>query len=318
MILFHNAPVLLVPAYAVVVAAPSGADQGCPTPRQITDALMARIPAVVVSGSEASTPGVLRLSVSGGTGANPLRVEMTDQGGEVRLYRNLTVAERGHSDCSALGETVALIVERYLYDLGYEAPLTLPAPLRPAPTDNLTRGPPPPPLGATRFDVFAGGSWRGAAAEESDLEVGIGLGFERGLWSRRLAATISGGVSSSRKSDTAATNGSSFATLRRMPFRIGLFVPLAAGPGQLEPGVRVGVDWLVATVQNGQTDTQIRPRAELALCYRVAMLRRLFVRGGVSGGVGTGDTWTRRDQTTELVEPQVYFKAGLELGFSFQ
>jgi hypothetical protein len=310
--------VLLVPAYAVVVAAPSGPDQGCPTPRQITDALMARIPAVVVSGSEASTPGVLRLSVSGGTGASPLRIEMTDQGGEARLYRNLTVAERGNSDCPALAETVALIVDRYLHDLGYEAPPTLPAPLRPSPADNLTRGPPSLPAGASRFDVFAGGSWRGAAAEESDFEVGIGLGFERGLWGRRLSATITGGVSSTRTAGTPVTNGTSFATVQRMPFRVGLFVPLPWGPGQLEPGVRLGVDRLVATLGDGQTDTQIGPRAELALCYRVTMLRRLFVRGGISGGVGVGDRWTRKDGTTEIVEPQVYFKSGLELGFSFQ
>jgi hypothetical protein len=191
--------------------------------------------------------------------------------------------------------------------------------LRPAPADNLTRGPPPPPPGASRFDVFAGGSWRGAAAEESDFEVGIGLGFERGLGGHRLAATISGGVSSGRKADTPASNGSSFATLRRMPFRIGLFVPLPAGPGQLEPGVRVGVDRLMATLPDGRTDQQVGLRAELALCYRVTMLRRLFVRGGITGGVGQGDTWTRIDQkTAELVEPRVYFKAGLELGFSFQ
>ena len=51
---------------------------------------MARIPAVVVSGSEASNPGVLKLAVSGGSGSDPLRIEMTDQGGEARLYRNLT------------------------------------------------------------------------------------------------------------------------------------------------------------------------------------------------------------------------------------
>ena len=90
---------------------------------------MARIPAVVVSGSEASNPGVLRLAVSGGSGPDPLRIEMTDQGGEARLYRNLVVAEHNRGDCAALAETVALIVDRFLHDLGYEAPPTLPAPL---------------------------------------------------------------------------------------------------------------------------------------------------------------------------------------------
>ncbi len=84
----------LVPAYAVVVAAPSGPDQGCPSPHQIADALNARIPALVVSGSEATNPGTLKLTVSGRR-RERLRCasRWSDQGGEARLFRNLTVAE---------------------------------------------------------------------------------------------------------------------------------------------------------------------------------------------------------------------------------
>ena len=190
----------LVPAYAVVVAAPSGPDQGCPSPHQITDALMARIPAVVVSGSEASNPGVLKLAVSGGSGSDPLRIEMTDQGGEARLYRNLTISERGRGDCTALAETVALIVDRFLHDLGYEAPTTLPAPL-PAADANLSRGPPPVPVGAVRFDLFAGGPGAPVRPTNSDFELGFGLGLERGVAGRRFAATFTGGTSGDRHYD---------------------------------------------------------------------------------------------------------------------
>jgi len=309
--------VFLVPAYAVVVAAPSGPDQGCPSPHQITDALMARIPAVVVSGSEASNPGVLKLAVSGGSGSDPLRIEMTDQGGEARLYRNLTVSERGRGDCAALAETVALIVDRFLHDLGYESPVTLPPPLA-GPDANLSRGPPPAVSGASRFDLFAGGSWRGATGEDSDFELGFGLGFERGLGGRRFAITFTGGTTKSKSNPS----GNDYtATLRRMPFRLGFWVPIFAGPGQLEPGIRIGFDWLSATQSpTAPSQTKVAPYGEAALCYRVSILRRLFARLGAAVGAGRGSDWVGPGDAPVHVfsEPSVYFKAGLELGFSFQ
>jgi len=315
--------VFLVPAYAVVVAAPSGPDQGCPSPHQITDALMARIPAVVVSGSEASNPGVLKLAVSGGSGSDPLRIEMTDQGGEARLFRNLTVAERGRSDCAALAETVALIVDRFLHDLGYEAPPTLPPPL--AGSDaNLSRGPPPAASGASRFDLFAGGSWRGPTGGDDDFELGFGLGFERGLLGRRLAVTFTGGTT---KSMSQPSGDQYTATLRRIPFRLGFWIPILAGPGQLEPGIRVGIDWILITqTMPGKSQTKQPPQVEGALCYRVAMLRRLFARIGGAVGAGKGYDWYpppppgAGPYSGKIVfsEPAFYVKAGLELGFSFQ
>jgi len=314
--------VFLVPAYAVVVAAPSGPEQGCPSPHQITDALMARIPAVVVSGSEGSNPGVLKLAVSGGSGSDPLRIEMTDQGGEARLYRNLVVAEHSRGDCTALAETVALIVDRFLHDLGYEAPPTLPAPL-PGPDANLTRGPPPAASSGGRFDLFAGGSWRGASTDESDFELGFGAGFERGVVGRRLAATLTVGTSATRSAT--AMNGS-IATLHRMPIRLGIWVPINAGPGQLEPGVRAGLDWLFLRQEppttGGVAQSGTRPsfRVELALGYRVNMLRRFFARIGAAIGTGTGYSIGVKNEPAGqyFTEPETYIKSGLELGFSFQ
>jgi len=314
--------VFLVPAYAVVVAAPSGPEQGCPSPHQITDALMARIPAVVVSGSEASNPGVLKLAVSGGSGSDPLRIEMTDQGGEARLYRNLVVAEHSRGDCTALAETVALIVDRFLHDLGYEAPPTLPAPL-PGPDANLSRGPPPAADLPGRFDLFAGGSWRGGSTDESDFELGFGVGFERGIAGHRLAATLTLGTSATR---SATASDGSIATMHRMPLRIGFWLPIHAGPGQLEPGVRAGVDWLFSRLEalspggSAQDQTYWSYRVELALCYRVTMLRRFFAR--IGGAVGTGLGYYVKNQDGTLsqlfTEPKTYIKSGLELGFSFQ
>jgi hypothetical protein len=322
--------VLLVPAYAVVVAAPSGPDQGCPSPRQLTEALMAHIPAVVVSADEASTPGVLKLTVTGG-GPIPLRVELTDQGGEARLYRSLTVAERSRApDCPALADTVALIVERFLRDLGYEAPPSPPPPPREPPQDNLTRGPPGPPPGASRLDILAGGAWRGASGSQpTNFEGGLGLGFERGLFGRRVAAIFSGGIASSSAAVGYRDYPAARTTLYRIPVRLGFFLPILMGPGWLEPGLRLAVDWLFVsrtwnateTVSSGSdTFMWASPGGELVMAYRVPLLRRLFARPAVSAG-GTLPYDVKaptKDGLTVFDQPRLYVKAGMELGFSFQ
>ena len=314
---------LLVPAYAVVVAAPSGPDQGCPSPRQLTEALMAHIPAVVVSADEASTPGVLKLTVTGG-GPVPLRVELTDQGGEARLYRSLTVAERSRAlDCPALADTVALIVERFLRDLGYEAPPSPPPPAKDPPRENLTRGPPPPTFGPSRVDIFAGGAWRGASTTETnDFEAGLGLGFERALFGRRVAVTFTGGISTSCCSASIPDQNIS-ATLYRIPVRLGLFVPFLVGPGWLEPGLRIAVDWLfVSKSWNNGRESFIwaSPGGEAVVAFRVPLLKRLFARLAVSGGTALPYDVRTPDMDGRRVfgQPRFYVKSGLELGFSFQ
>jgi len=313
--------VLLVPAYAVVVAAPSGPDQGCPSPRQLTEALMAHIPAVVVSADEASTPGVLRLTVTGG-GPVPLRVELTDQGGEARLYRSLTVAERSRApDCPALADTVALIVERFLRDLGYEAPPSPPPPPREPVRDNLTRGPPATLVAPSRFDVFAGGIWRAASlSPESDLEAHLGIGFERGAWTRRLAVSFTVGATFTPRA-VRPNDGAFEAKLYRMPVRLGLSLPIALGPGWLEPGLRLAVDWLYIswTWMGGGSRLLRSPGGEAVLAFRVVMVRRLFARLGVSGGAGVPyDVKIPSAGDRLFGQPRFYVKSGLELGFSFQ
>ena len=118
----------------------------------------------------------------------------------------------------------------------------------------------------------------------------------------------------------------SIATLHRMPFRVGFWVPIIAGPGQWEPGVRAGFDWLFlrqeppSTGGVPQSGTLMSYRVELALGYRVNMLRRFFARIGAAIGTGTGYAVgiKNRPQGEYFTEPETYIKSGLELGFSFQ
>src|SRR4051812_10770764 len=84
---------------AIAVVPPGGGEDGCPPPRQVTDALQARLPWALARaagpGGAASppAPGTLRLGL-GVTPAGGVRVQLTDAGGEAVLVRALPAAVR--------------------------------------------------------------------------------------------------------------------------------------------------------------------------------------------------------------------------------
>lgn len=329
---------LLAPAFAVIVVAASGPDQGCPSPRQVTDALSTRLPGVVVPATAIGAPSALRLTVSGGTGPAPLRIDLVDPNGEGRLQRVLSLAERGRgSDCPALAETVALIVDRYLHDVGYEAPFsTAPPPEAPPqkpsePEVDEARAPPAPRSTASapprnRFDLFAAGGWRGTVGQEEadDFELGFGFGFERPRGAGRVGATLSGGVSPVERATLPAGNG----TLRRFPLRLGLFVPLLLGPGWIEPGAGVTIDWLRTSWSAGgaaaQNQVSASPAADLGLGYRLDLVGGLFLRATAVVAMGIPYHFVTPAANGAVGEQRVFstsrfsMKSGLQLGFSFR
>jgi hypothetical protein len=321
--------VFLVPALALVVAAPAGPDQGCPSPRQINDALAARIPDVV--GAAADTPAsALRLSVTGAATPGLLRIEITDPSGEPRLQRTLQPSDHGRgSDCAALAETVALIVDRYLHEVGYELPPSPPPP--PAPPPELEAAAPaivsrperpPPTRDGIRFDVVAGGAWRGASTGSEEEVVG-GIGVERGR-GLRAGATLTGGVASERAKSLA--DGTT-ATLRRFPLHLALYLGIPLGPGQVEPGIGGGLDWLASRVDWAHTlsDVSPSPSADLTIGYRLFLGDHFFVRAGASVALAVPYRFAASPQngartgTEEIfVSPRTYIRSALDLGLSFR
>jgi hypothetical protein len=319
--------VFLVPAYAVVVAAPAGSEQGCPSPRQVTDALTARIPDVVLPAYQASTPGVLRLVVTGGAPQAAVRVELIDAGGEVRLQRTLAPSERGRAgDCPALAETVALIVDRFLHGLGYEVPPSLPeeaAPRVPEPEVAAARAPPPAAAparaAAQRFDLLAGGAWRAAGVDDGDFEAMVGLGLERNVGGRRFGATLLGGMASTR----VAQNRDASFELRRYPLHLSIYGALPAGPGWLEPGVGLAIEWLFTQVtwltRDAETVMRASPSVEASFGYRLVLAGSLFLRGGASLDMAIPYQFSERGMSGALfTTPRLSVRTGLQLGISFQ
>src|SRR5262249_50461910 len=124
---------------AITIAPPGTSEEGCPSPRQVSDALLARLPSAVLGASQATGPATLRVTIFDPPGGG-IRFQLTNADGETVLYRTLPPPPGRPADCPALSETVALIVDRYLHEVGFETPPLLP----PAPPPALVTGPPSP------------------------------------------------------------------------------------------------------------------------------------------------------------------------------
>src|SRR4051794_29176253 len=135
------ASLALVPA-AIGVLAPAGPDDGCPSPRQVVEALGAHLPGVALPLGQPPGPSALRLRVAtDATGVTLL--DLGNASGEIVLHRALVPTDRGPA-CAALAETVALIIERYWREVGYDVPTVEVTPAAAPPvTPQLVAKPPP-------------------------------------------------------------------------------------------------------------------------------------------------------------------------------
>jgi hypothetical protein len=308
------------------VLAPSGPDDGCPSPRQVADALGAHLPGVVLPLGQAPTPSTLRLGVATDA-AGGIRVDIVDASGENALHRALAPAERVKgADCPALAETVALIVERYWHEVGYDVPpleRPPPPPERPTPPPVVERRPPPAPptpprtvpswlwaLGVSAAERAGGGTLASA---------GVALGLEH-----RIGLRLSAGVTQSESAQF------SFATahFRRYPVRLGAYLPVRLGPGQLEPGIGLDVEALSIGLTNVSADTNLAstslcsgtictsPGVDLALGWSAWSTRHVFVRALARAELAVSYRFTAEGQVIWST-PSAYAEIAIECGTWF-
>jgi hypothetical protein len=323
----------LVFATTITVAPPAGGGvEGCPSGRQVTEALNARVPGLV--SSTANGPGALRLSVSGAP-ETEVSVDLVDGQGESVLRRVLPAPAPGRTaDCPALAETVALIVERYLHDVGYEAPpLAPPAPKPPsalpptsAPAPQIETRPvqtpaPAVPVARDTHAVFRLGTSINARRGDIggfDGDATLALAVE-GRSARRegwhLGASLSAGLAP--RAD--ARWGSQTATLHRVPMRLGIYLRLPAGPGHLEPGVGLGADALLVSTgaPNSGSERHLAPFADLALGYALPLVGPLYLRALSRAALAEPYSFKTRSGAEVWGTPRAYLELGVELGVAF-
>jgi hypothetical protein len=327
-------------ASTVTLTLPTAGASDCPSPRQLAEALNALAPGLVATAPAPATTGAssLRLSVTMLTEGD-LRVELSDAKGETLLHRVLPAAPRGHeTDCPALAETVALIVERYLHDVGYEAPPLAPPPKASPPTPAppspvapppvITTAPPAPPTPATRpsravWRVGVAASGRLGDVGGFDGDAALALGVEGGGEGPRLGVRLGAGFAAPAQAQwtdhMAGQPSQQAATLRRLPLRLGGYVRLPAGPGQLEPGIGAGADLLLVSTSGpvGTTSRHLAPFGDVAVGYSLFLLRPLYVRILSRVALSLPYDFNILDGTPVWRTPRAYAELGVELGFAF-
>jgi hypothetical protein len=322
-------------SHVIAVVAPAGPDDGCPSPKRVSVALAARLPGTVLPLGQPPRTGALRLAVGPDAGG-ATRVDLTDHGGGVLLRRVLPVARGAAGDCAALAETVALIVERYWREVGYDAPPlappppppALPPPPPPPPVVDESPAPPPPPR------IYVPLRWSLAPAIAAQMGDSGGLAtaalvaltFERPMMGRRVGLRISAGVGNST---TIATQWGE-ASFRTLPARVGAYVPLPLPLGQLEPGIGVGVNVIsVGVTDNGAPATSLRapglcagrfcasPGADVALGWALTSPRHVYVRVLTRAGVTVPYGFVNIDGEPVWSTARTYLDVGLESGLWF-
>jgi hypothetical protein len=311
----------LLAATATVTVGP-GAPTDCPSTEQLTRAL-----ANVAPVATAGTPATLRLNVTTAPEGD-VRVDLVGAQNETVLHRELPAPPRGRApDCGALADTIALIVDRYLRDVAYEAPPLAPpskpeAPpppvAAPAPAEVTTALTPPPPPPAPRMIVRFGlaASGRLGDAGGADGDGALTLGLE----SARLGLRLSAGVAPAAQARWTASGASQSATLRRLPFRMGGYARIPVGPGHLEPGLGLGADLLLTSGGSSGTPDgrHAAPFGDAALGYAIGLIGPVYGRALGRIALSVPYDFNTLNGTRVWGTPRVFGEAGVELGLFFQ
>jgi hypothetical protein len=315
------ASLALVPA-AIAVLAPAGPDEGCPSPRQVVEALGAHLPGVALPLGQPPGPSALRLRVAtDATGATLL--DLGDANGETVLRRALVPTDRAPA-CGALAETVALIIERYWREVGYDVPPLEVTPEAPTPVSPppAAKPPPPPPEPAAA-------PWRWGVGLLASVRSDHGA-----LGSAGLAASLQGriGVRLSGQISQSESAMLPFATahFRRYPVRLGGYVPLRLGPGQLEPGIGLDLDEISVALTNVTAGRTLgsaslcsgvfcaSPGLDVALGWSAWSTHHVFIRALTRAEVAVPYRFVAAESNAVVWStPRTYLEAAIECGLWF-
>jgi len=341
------------PLLAIVIAAPAGPEDSCPSARQVTEALQAHVSGALIGpdhgGGGPLRTDTLRSVLEVPADGTVVRFSLVDARGDVQLRRTLQAPGRGRpaADCLALAETIATIVERYLSSVPYQAretePPPPPAPPPPPPSpppDGSSRAPttiaapaapsPPADPGPRSFRPYAGGGWRAAVNRGQSLyELRLGSELDLTHSRQRLAALLH--LSGGQPQQVVFGDGS--ASLWRMSAQAGLALGWPTGPGVTEIALQLGIDLLLGktstntTPGGGSTPSttsswQVAPTAEVRVGYRVALGPWLFLRPQVGLGsaiVGYDIRRTAADRGEPDIRTPTWFSTlALDAGFVFR
>jgi hypothetical protein len=314
--------------FEIDVADISSAADACPSQTQIAESLVARMPGIVARAGRAAGTNLLHLSLTV-TPEGVAHVGMTDATGAARLERELdlprsALGATGHerpqsrdrgADCTALADTVALIVERYMRHIGYREP---PSPAlveqTPAPP-----APPPPERGALALlgiGLSSRPAWHSPARFEPELTAELRLG--------RLS--LSAGVAATWPIERPIPMGPAAGTftLISVPARLAAGWLFSFGPSVwVAPTLGAGLDVVWArTTGIGMTrqSAAVEPTLEGGLAAGVALTHRIWVSAHAFQGLDLRPEefyvtmGPAAQPLTVFMTPRFYARIGLDFG----
>jgi hypothetical protein len=316
---------LTLHALSVLVA--PGPEDGCPSARQVSAALVERAPAAQNTRALDAESALTLVLPAPGTPQEP-SFSLIDQQGKLRLFRTLARPGTMHArDCAALAVTVAIIVQRYLEEIelpeveaarkGPAIPAVPPAP-SPAPVAVAS-----PPRAWARWDISLGFSQR-LASQMSGLEpYDMRLSIARTLGARMdtgLLLRLWGGISGWTQWDWTGGRGD----VIRVPSGMEIMWRRQAATVELQLGLAGLLDcWILGAryQTNAQWDYRFVVAGALTGGMQFPLGKRLFARLFLDVAVAA---WRyeyldpRVEKGRVFSTPGVFGDAGLALGMSLR
>ena len=181
------------------------------------------------------------------------------------------------------------------------------------------------PLPPARWWVGGGAGGLLTASGDRAGAVSVAIALERPVFGRRLGLRLSAGaetpVSIRVMTGACVSLGSCSADVLRLPVRMGAYLPIALGVGQLEPGIGIDLDVIAVPFTRGtSTKTQLgaTPGIDAALGWAVQLPHNIFIRALAEAMTEIPyDVVTRSNERTILTTPSFRLGLGIELGLWF-
>ncbi|HVU49345.1 MAG TPA: hypothetical protein VHL80_01600, partial [Polyangia bacterium] len=110
------------------------------------------------------------------------------------------------------------------------------------------------------------------------------------------------------------------ATLRRVPVRLGVFLAVPLGPGQLEPGIGAGTDLYIVSVSGPGAASTVRaaPFGDVGVGYALTLAGPVYLRLLSRIALAVPYTFAALEVPQVWGTPRVFGEGGVELGLSFR
>ncbi len=193
---------------------------------------------------------------------------------------------------------------------------------RPPPPKRAAEPPPPseplpPPdwwIGASAGGLLTESGGRSGAAS-------LAIGVERPVFRRRLGLRLSAGIEQGASVDWTTGQTAEHASIRQFPVRLGAYLPIVLGFGQLEPGIGFDLDVISVAFSPGTgstTELRFAPGADAALAWALPMPHDIYLRALAQAGIEVPySVVTKLNNTTIFTSPRFDLLLGLEFGLWF-